>query len=93
MHGSAIYFFSPQRPDRLQADHSPPSSAEVKKSGAVPPLPHTSSCIVINLLSIGTTLPYPDKHSRTELTAIFGTAHMLKNFENSMPLNFKCYFP
>jgi hypothetical protein len=27
----------------LEADHSPPSSADVKNSGAVSPLPHTSS--------------------------------------------------
>jgi hypothetical protein len=26
-----------------EADHLPPSSAEVKKGGAIPPLPHTSS--------------------------------------------------
>jgi hypothetical protein len=26
-----------------EADHSPPSCAEAKKSGAIPPLPHTSS--------------------------------------------------
>jgi hypothetical protein len=30
-----------QRPGR-EADHSPPSSAEVKNGGAVPPLPRTS---------------------------------------------------
>jgi len=27
----------------LEADHSPPSSAEVKNEGAIPPLPNTSS--------------------------------------------------
>jgi hypothetical protein len=27
-----------------EADHSPPTSAEVKKGGAIPPLPHMSSC-------------------------------------------------
>jgi hypothetical protein len=26
-----------------EADHSPPSSVEVKSGGAMPPLPHTSS--------------------------------------------------
>lgn len=26
-----------------QADHSPPPSAEAKKGGAIPPLPHVSS--------------------------------------------------
>jgi hypothetical protein len=31
-----------KRPGR-EADHSPPSSAEVKNSGATHPLPHTSS--------------------------------------------------
>jgi hypothetical protein len=61
--GSAIFFFSPQRPDRprphiqlvpgalspgvkrqgREADHSPPSSADVKKGGPIPPLPHISS--------------------------------------------------
>jgi hypothetical protein len=29
---------------RLEADHAPPSSAGVKNGGAVPPLPHISSC-------------------------------------------------
>jgi hypothetical protein len=28
---------------RRESDHSPPSSAEVKNGGAIPPLPHTSS--------------------------------------------------
>jgi hypothetical protein len=31
-----------KRPER-EADHSPPSNVEVKKGGAIPPLPHTSS--------------------------------------------------
>jgi hypothetical protein len=30
------------------ADHSPPSSAEVKNGGAIPPLPHKSSWLVLN---------------------------------------------
>jgi hypothetical protein len=36
------YFSSPQRPDRSEreAGHSPPSSAEGKNVGAIPPLPH-----------------------------------------------------
>jgi hypothetical protein len=37
-----------KRPGR-EADHSPPSSAEVKNDGAIPPLPHMSSmaqCLV-----------------------------------------------
>jgi hypothetical protein len=25
-----------------EADHSPPSSAEIKNGGAIPPLPHTA---------------------------------------------------
>jgi hypothetical protein len=40
------------------ADHSPPCSAEVKKSGAIPSLPHMScwySHIVQYYLSTGTT--------------------------------------
>jgi hypothetical protein len=28
---------------RREADHSPPSSVEVKNGGAIPPLPHMSS--------------------------------------------------
>jgi hypothetical protein len=28
---------------RREADHTPPSSAKVKNSGAIPPLPHMSS--------------------------------------------------
>jgi hypothetical protein len=31
-----------------EADHSPPSIAVVKKSGAIPPLPHTSSWQCLN---------------------------------------------
>jgi hypothetical protein len=31
-----------------EADHSPPSSAEVEKGGAIPPLPHMSSSLVLN---------------------------------------------
>jgi hypothetical protein len=27
---------------KCEADHSPPSSTEIKNSGAIPPLPHTS---------------------------------------------------
>jgi hypothetical protein len=38
-----------------EADHSP-SSAEVKKSGAILPLPHISSGVVLNQLSTGTAL-------------------------------------
>jgi hypothetical protein len=52
------FLTTPQRPDRFwgppsgyrgeeqlgyEADHSSPSSAEVKKGRAMPPLPHTSS--------------------------------------------------
>jgi hypothetical protein len=32
----------------LEAEHSPPSSAEVKKGGAIPPLRHMSSWVVLN---------------------------------------------
>jgi hypothetical protein len=41
-------------------DRSPPSSAEVKNGGAIPPLPH----MVLNLLSAGTTVPFcfPKQH-------------------------------
>jgi hypothetical protein len=35
---------------RREADHSPSSSAEVKNGGAIPPLPGTSSWIVLNWL-------------------------------------------
>jgi hypothetical protein len=31
-----------------EADHSPPSSAAVKNDGAIPPLSHTSSCVLLN---------------------------------------------
>jgi hypothetical protein len=40
-----------------EADHSPPFSAEFKNSGAIPPLPHTSSWRG-NKLSTGTSLPF-----------------------------------
>jgi hypothetical protein len=36
-----------KRPER-EAYHSPPSSAEVKKVGAIPPLPHTFYGVVLN---------------------------------------------
>jgi hypothetical protein len=42
---------------RREADHSPPSTAEVKNVGAMPPLPHVSLWNH-NELSTGTTLPY-----------------------------------
>jgi hypothetical protein len=44
-----------KRPGR-QADHSPPSSAEVKNGGAIPPLPPCLHGIVLNYLTTGTTL-------------------------------------
>jgi hypothetical protein len=31
-----------------EADHSPPSSDEVKKSGVIPPFSHQTSCLVLN---------------------------------------------
>jgi hypothetical protein len=40
-----------------EADHSPPSSAEVKNGGAIPPLPHMSSWRRAKL-STGTTFLY-----------------------------------
>jgi hypothetical protein len=39
-----------------ETDHSPPSSAEVKNGGAIPPLPCMSPRL--NSLSTGTTLPF-----------------------------------
>jgi hypothetical protein len=38
--GTGALFLGIKRPG-TEADHSPPSSAEVKKAGAIPPLPHT----------------------------------------------------
>jgi hypothetical protein len=29
-----------------ESDHSPPSSAEIKNGGAIPPLPYTSSLLI-----------------------------------------------
>jgi hypothetical protein len=40
-----------------EADHLPPSSAEFKNVGAIPPLPIYLHGIVLNLVSRGTTLP------------------------------------
>jgi hypothetical protein len=47
--GSGVHAISP-RLERLgrEADHSPPSSAEVKNGGAIPPLPHMSSWYMLN---------------------------------------------
>jgi hypothetical protein len=39
--GTRCSFLGVQRP-RREADHSPPSTAEVKNGGAIPPLPHIS---------------------------------------------------
>jgi hypothetical protein len=38
-----------------EADHSSPSTAEIKNGEAITPRPHTSSWIVLNSLRIGTT--------------------------------------
>jgi len=38
----AVFFLWGKRPGR-EADHSPPSSAEIKMRGVTPPLPHTFS--------------------------------------------------
>jgi hypothetical protein len=49
-----------KRPGR-EADHSPPTSAEVKKNVDLyihPPPPIRLHCIVLNYLSTGTTLPF-----------------------------------
>jgi hypothetical protein len=35
-------FFNGIERQGIEADHSPPSSAELKNGGAIPPLPHTS---------------------------------------------------
>jgi hypothetical protein len=40
--GTEGYFPGLNRPGR-EADHSPPSSAEIKNGGCTPPLPHSSS--------------------------------------------------
>jgi hypothetical protein len=41
-----------------EADHLPPSSAEVKKGGAIPPLLHMFHGILLNKLITGTSLPF-----------------------------------
>jgi hypothetical protein len=38
--------------------HSPPSSAEVKNDGAIPPLPHMPSCHSASLFKHRATLPF-----------------------------------
>jgi hypothetical protein len=48
--------------------HSSPSSAEVKNSGAIPPLPHTSSCRRGNFLHIIYRLILPGCESHTMAT-------------------------
>jgi hypothetical protein len=40
--------FSGVKQQRLEADHSPPSSAQIKNGGAVPPLPICLHGIVLN---------------------------------------------
>jgi hypothetical protein len=51
-----------KRPGR-EADHSSPTSAEVKDNGSIYPLSNTFSCVVLNYLSTGTTF----KEGWTEL--------------------------
>jgi hypothetical protein len=53
--GTGADFPEIKRPGR-EADHSPPSSAEVKNGGAIPPLPMRVHGRVLNHLSTGTTL-------------------------------------
>jgi hypothetical protein len=43
---------------RLEADHSPPSSVEVKNGETIPPLPTCFNGIMFNLLSTRTTLSF-----------------------------------
>jgi hypothetical protein len=49
-------FFGVKRPGR-ETDHSPPSSAEVKNGGAIPPLPLRLHGVVLNFLNSETALP------------------------------------
>jgi hypothetical protein len=46
-----------KRPE-CEADHSPPTSAEVKKIESIHQLPTRLHDVVLNYLSTGTTLPY-----------------------------------
>jgi hypothetical protein len=54
-----------------QADHSPPSSAEVKKGAAIPPLPHMPSWHTAYLIKHrdSFTLPLPRKKFCLKLEA------------------------
>jgi hypothetical protein len=58
-------------PQRREADHSPPSSAEVKNGGAIPPLPYVSSwrsAYLINLyLFLGSLFCYFMTHQLLKL--------------------------
>jgi hypothetical protein len=46
-----------------EADHSPPSSAEVKKGGAIPSLPICLHGVVLDYLSTGKTLIFINEHT------------------------------
>jgi hypothetical protein len=51
-------FPAEKRPER-DDDHSPPSSAEIKKRGAIPPLSKPLHGVVLNQLNPETPLPSP----------------------------------
>jgi hypothetical protein len=38
--------FPGEKQSGREADHSPPSSAEVKNGGAIPPVPHMTECLI-----------------------------------------------
>jgi hypothetical protein len=53
----ASYTQSRRYSDRgVKIIYSPPFSAEVKNDGAIAPLPHASSCMVVNQLRTGIIL-------------------------------------
>jgi hypothetical protein len=46
----------------IEADNTPPSSVEIKNGGAIPPIPIRLYGMVLDELSIGTTLRLPSMH-------------------------------
>jgi hypothetical protein len=54
---SSLSVLSPElKWQRREVEHSHPSSAKIKNGVAIPPLPHTSSCLIISLQITGMIL-------------------------------------
>jgi hypothetical protein len=78
-----------------EADHSPPSNAEVKNGEAIPPLPPHLHGFVLNSLSRGTIVPYVSMTTSTLANCLPHTSISMRwNGRNNITLvtgNIDCY--